>query len=103
MSSSLGDLEQLVLLATLRLGDGAYGVTIRDEIDQRAGRQVTLGSIYKALERLEKKGLLGSRMGEPEPVRGGRRRRLYRLHPAGQAALDRSVGGLLAMLEGLER
>ena len=71
---SLGDFEQLVLLALLRLGDDAYGVPIREEIQERAGRVVSLGSVYKTLERLEVKGYVSSFVGEPTNERGGRRK-----------------------------
>ena len=74
MSSALnlGEFEQLILLAILRLGDGAYGVTIRAELAERGGRNVAPGALYTALERLEAKRAITSRMGDPTPQRGGR-------------------------------
>lgn len=102
MNDHLGDLEQLILLALLRLDDNAYGVTIRQELDERAGRDVSLGAIYTTLERLERKGLVASRIGEPTAMRGGRRKKFYRLRPAGARALDRSYSALQRMSEGLE-
>ena len=68
----LGEFELLVLSALLRLGDDAYGVAIRAEIEERAGRNASIGAVYATLERLEKKGLIRSRMGEATPERGGR-------------------------------
>ena len=77
--SYLGEFEFMVLLAAIRLGDDAYGVPIAREIEQRSRREVALGSVYAALERLEEKGLVTSRLGDPTAARGGRaRRRLSR-------------------------
>ncbi|HXI21192.1 MAG TPA: helix-turn-helix transcriptional regulator, partial [Gemmatimonadales bacterium] len=78
-AGNLGDFEQLVLLALVRLGPEAYGVRVRDEIARRAGRAVSLGSVYKTLLRLEAKGLVATRAGEPTPERGGRRKIYYHL------------------------
>ena len=98
----LGEFEQLVLLALVRLGPEAYGVSITDDIAQRTGREVSLGSVYKTLERLEDKGFVASRVGDPTPERGGRRKKYYRLQAAGQRALAHSIEALRAMTEGLE-
>lgn len=106
---SIGELEYLVLLGVLRLADsGAYGVSLRDEIESRSGRSVSLGTVYTALGRLEGKGLLVSEMAAPTPVRGGRRKKLCRLTPAGErtladcwAAQRRMADGLEARLEAL--
>src|SRR5262249_62130164 len=78
---TLGEFEQLVLLALIRLGDAAYGVPIRDEIHRRAGRNVSLATVYKTLERLEAKGCVSSTVGEPTAERGGRRKRVLRPGP----------------------
>lgn len=86
---SLGEFEQAVLLAVAHLDD-AYGVTIRREIEQRTERDVAVGALYTALERLERKGYLRSTMSDPTPERGGRSKRHYALRPAGIAALRRS-------------
>ena len=99
---TLGDFEQLVLLALVRLGADAYGVTICDDIADRTGRDVSLGAVYKTLERLETKGLIASRLGEPTPERGGRRKKHFKLAAAGQRALKESIGGLRSMTEGLD-
>jgi DNA-binding PadR family transcriptional regulator len=98
----LGGFEQLVLLALTRLGGDAYGVSISDDISGRTGRDVSLGSVYKTLERLEGKGLVASRIGEPTAERGGRRKKHYRLAASGQRALRQSMAGLRNMADGLE-
>lgn len=100
---SLGDFEQLVLLALLRLGDDAYGVPIREEIQERAGRVVSLGSVYKTLERLEVKGYVSSFVGEPTNERGGRRKKYFRLESHGRRVLLHSLAALRRMTSGLGR
>jgi PadR family transcriptional regulator, regulatory protein PadR len=79
----LGEFELMVLLAVIRLAEDAYGVTISREIEQCSGREVALGSVYAALERLEEKGLLQSRLGEPTTERGGRAKRFFRVTTQG--------------------
>src|SRR5215510_3529979 len=98
----LGDFEQLVLLAVLRLGDNAYGAALRQEIHARSGRNVSINAVYTPLDRLERKGLLRSWEGEPTPERGGRRRKFYALRPAGQTALRAAYKTFTAMADGLE-
>jgi PadR family transcriptional regulator PadR len=100
-SASLGDFEQLVLLALVRLGDEGYGVSIHDEIVRRAGRDVTIATVYKTLERLEDKGLAISTVGEPTAERGGRRKKYFRIQPAGRRALAQALAALRRMTEGL--
>ncbi len=102
MSGSLGEFEQLILLAMLRLGEDAYGVTIQDSIHSRTERDVSIGSVYTTLDRLEKKGYVSSRMGDPTPERGGRRKKLYQLEAAGARALTHSCRAVLNMIEGVE-
>jgi PadR family transcriptional regulator, regulatory protein PadR len=87
MAAHLGEFEQIVLLAVVRLGKDAYGVPIRREIAERAGRQVTVGALYATLDRLEAKGLLHSWFADPTPQRGGRSRRYFEVLPAGLEAL----------------
>ena len=99
---SLGEFEQLVLLPVVRLGESAYGVTIAGEIGTRAGREVSLGAVYKTLERMEDKGLVAGRIGEPTAERGGRRKKHYRVLAAGRRALRQSVTALRRMTAGLE-
>jgi DNA-binding PadR family transcriptional regulator len=98
----LGEFEQIVLLAILRLGDEAYAIPVRAEIEARTGRSVSRGALYTALERLEAKKCLRSRMSEPLPERGGRSRRYYSVTPTGLAALRASRAVLLALWNGVE-
>ena len=99
---NLGEFEQVVLLAILRLGDRAYAIPIREEIEERTGRSVARGALYTALERLETKRCLRSRMSDPLPERGGRSRRYFTVTPAGMAAIRASRRNLMKMWQGLE-
>jgi DNA-binding PadR family transcriptional regulator len=101
MAANLSELEQLVLLALLRLGDTAYGVSITRELADRANRVVNFATVYKALIRLETEGLVEGRLGEPTHERGGRRKRYYRLLPAGRAALAESLDAIRRMSQDL--
>jgi DNA-binding PadR family transcriptional regulator len=85
--SSLGTLELAVLLAVVRLADGAYGLAVRQDLAERTGRELSVGAVYTTLQRLEDKGLLRSRATAPLPVRGGRSRRHYTLTGAGARAI----------------
>jgi PadR family transcriptional regulator len=100
--STLGEFEQVVLLAILRLGDDAYAVTVRDEILRCTGRDVSRGSIYITLDRLETKGYLKSRLADPTPERGGRAKRYYTLRPRAVEALRESRRALVALWRGLD-
>jgi PadR family transcriptional regulator, regulatory protein PadR len=102
-AAALGDFEQLVLLGVERLGEGAYGAAIRQEIHARSGRDVSISAVYTTLDRLERKGLLRSWVGEPTAQRGGRRRKFYALRPAGLTALRQAYQALTRMAAGLER
>lgn len=102
MAEILGEFEQLVLLALLRVGDDAYGVPVHEELASRARREVSLAAVYKTLERLEAKGYVSSRIGEPTPERGGRRRKYYAVESAGKRALRDSLGALRRMTAGIE-
>lgn len=97
----LGELEQIVLLAILRVGDDAYGVSITSEITTQTGRELTLATIYKTLARLEEKRLVITRAGEPTPLRGGRRKRYYSVTASGRASLRHSLAILGRMTRGL--
>jgi DNA-binding PadR family transcriptional regulator len=99
----LGEFEQLLLMAILRLdSEEAYGARIRAEIEQRTGRLVAPGAIYTALDRLEGRGLVRSRLGEPTARRGGKRKRHYQVMPAGAALLRRTQEALARMARGLK-
>jgi PadR family transcriptional regulator len=101
VANGLGEFEQLVLLALVRLGSEAYGVAVRDEIEERTGRDVTVGAVYTTLLRLEDKGLVATRLGEPTPQRGGRRKKFYRPLAAGRRELAVSLDALRNMTRGL--
>lgn len=98
----LGEFEQVVLLAVARLEGDGYGVSIRREIERRTGRDVAVGAVYATLARLEEKGMVVSREGEPAPRRGGRARRHFRLTPAGADGLEAARAMLDRLWDGLE-
>ena len=98
----IGELEQLILLIVLRLGEDAYANPVRDDLDRVAGRRIGRGALYTALERLEQKGCLRSTMGDPLPERGGRPRRYFSVTSAGLRALRQSRRVLLGLWDGLE-
>lgn len=98
---ALGEFEQAVLLAIVHLEDNAYGVMIRREIEKRTKRQVAVGALYTALDRLERKGYVKSMMSEPTAKRGGRAKRHFRITPAGHGALRQSAEFLAKMWAGL--
>ncbi len=97
----LGEFEQFLLLAILRLGDNAYGSTIRQLLAESISRDVTIGALYTTLERLEKKGLIESKMGEATAERGGRAKKYFKVSAQGQSALKRSKQALTDMWQGL--
>ncbi len=97
-----GEFEILVLLAILRLKDGAYGVTVREELEKETSRRLTLGTIYKSLSRLEDKGFLSARASEPTAERGGRRKKLYQVSLSGLAAVRDSLADLRQLAKGLD-
>ena len=98
----LGEFEQIVLLAILRLSDEAYGVPIRREIEKRTRRRLTVGALYRTLDRLEEKSWITSWFSDPTPERGGRSRRYFKVQPLGMKALRESREALSAMWEGLD-
>ncbi|HLK64155.1 MAG TPA: PadR family transcriptional regulator [Bryobacteraceae bacterium] len=98
----LGEFEQVVLLAILRLDENAYGVTIRQEIFECTERNPAPGALYNTLERLEEKGLLTSRLGDPTPQRGGRAKRFFAVTANGIAAVSRSQRAYQRLMEHLE-
>ena len=99
---NLGEFEHMVLLAIMRLGDDAYAVPVREEIVRCTGREVSRGSIYITLDRLETKGYLRSRLADPTPERGGRAKRYYVLRPRAVDALKESRRALVALWRGFE-
>lgn len=97
----LGGFEHLLLLAVLRLGDRAYGVTIRQELLDRAQTDFAVGAIYTGLSRLERKGFVESWLGEPTAERGGRAKRFYRVSASGVAVLNETQRAVQSMLDGV--
>lgn len=98
----LGEFEQMVLLAILRVGGDAYAIPVREELEARTGRTVARGALYTALDRLEAKRCLTSRLGEPLAERGGRARRYYTVTAPGLRSLRASRRALLELWRGLE-
>lgn len=102
-ASILGEFEQVVLLTLLRLGNGAWGAAIRRDVQDRLGRELPVSVVYVTLQRLEKKGMVRSYIGEPSNERGGRRRRHYLIDTPGEQALGRSYRAFRKLTEGLEQ
>ncbi len=100
-SPGLGELEQLVLLAVLRLGNGAYAVSVREEIQQRTSRDLSRGAIYVTLDRMERKGYVRSQLGSPSAERGGKAKRLFTVAAPGMLALRSALDSTQSMLDGL--
>ena len=98
----LGEFEHIVVLALLRLEDRAYGVTVRQEIVFRTKREVSIGAVYATLDRLESKGYVKSRRGDPTRERGGRSKRFFRVTAKGVTAVNRSQRALHKMADGLD-
>jgi DNA-binding PadR family transcriptional regulator len=101
-SAPLGEFEQMVLLALVRLGPEAYGAAVCTEIEARSGRSVSVSAVHATLDRLEQKRLVRSRLGPSTPQRGGKRKRLYDVLPAGLRSLQATYRSLRNMTEGLE-
>jgi|ERR1044071_2137368 DNA-binding PadR family transcriptional regulator len=95
----LGEFEKAVLLALMRLGDDAYGVTIREELATRLEREVSIGAVYTTLGRLEEKGFVSSILGSPTPERGGRAKRFFHIEADGAEALRNSLAAHDALTE----
>lgn len=98
----MGDFEQFVMMAVLRLGDDAYGAAIRREIRHRGQRPVSLGAVYTTLSRLEEKGMVSSWLGSSDPERGGRPKRFYTVEAEGREALRRALAATDRMRSGLD-
>ena len=101
-STALNDVEQFVLLALLRLGDKAYGVPIRAEIEERANRAISMAAVYAALDRMQRSGLIEAQLSEPRPERGGRARKHFRLRAAGVRALEDARDSMARMWDDIE-
>jgi PadR family transcriptional regulator, regulatory protein PadR len=101
-TAELGSFELVVMLSVMQVGAEGYSLSIRKEIERRTGREVRRGALYITLDRLVKKGLLESWMGESRPERGGRARRHYRATEAGREAVRATQASLRAMWDGLE-
>ena len=101
MAEYIGEFEQLILLALARLGDEAYGVSIRNILIARTRRRPSFGAIYSTLRRMEAKGLVRSYTGAPEAVRGGRAKKHVVLTPRGRAALREAHTAVMNMAEGI--
>ena len=99
--SNLGDFELMVMLALMRLGDDAYGVPISREIELQSGREVALGSVYAALERLEGRGLVSSHLGKPTAERGGKAKRYFRVTSTGLRKVRATRQALIKLWLGL--
>jgi PadR family transcriptional regulator, regulatory protein PadR len=102
MKHALGELEQTILLAVLRLGDQAYGVSIRREIALCTRREIAPGALYTTLDRLEQKGIVVARDGDPTPARGGRAKRFYNLTREGRTLLIRAQRSFSNLMDGLD-
>jgi PadR family transcriptional regulator PadR len=100
-SEFLGGFEILVLLALIRLGDEAYGVPISEAIEDSSGKEVALGSVYITLERLEKKGLVSSRLGEPTAERGGRAKTYFKVTAKGLREVRQAQRTLKSLWHGV--
>jgi DNA-binding PadR family transcriptional regulator len=102
MAENLGELEQLVLLALIRLGNEAYGIPVQQELARVAKRRATFATVYATLQRLEAKGFVRSRLGEPTAERGGRRKKYFEPTPLGTRALRRSIQATERMTQGID-
>lgn len=96
----LGEFELYVMLALVHLRDDAYGVTIRQEIERRTGRDAAIGGVYATLSRLEEKGLVRHELSKPLPIQGGRARKYYRLTSDGERALSHAASMMTRMMQG---
>jgi PadR family transcriptional regulator, regulatory protein PadR len=101
MPDHLSAIEQLVLVALLRLDDDAYGVAVQREIARRTGREPSFATVYTALARLEDRELISSRLGDATQERGGRRKKIYTVRSDGRRALQASLRDLRAMTRGI--
>ena len=101
-AANLGEFEQIVLLAVVRLGEGAYGMSVLREITETTGREVSIGAVYATLDRMESKKLVESSLGDPTPARGGRAKRRFKVTALGISRLRQSHRALQRMTQGLD-
>jgi DNA-binding PadR family transcriptional regulator len=101
-ADTLGEFEQVVLMAILRLGEAAYGVSIRQEITACTQREPSPGALYTTLDRLEERGFVTSRFGDPTPQRGGRAKRFFQVTPQGIASIARVQRDYQKLLRGIQ-
>ena len=99
----LGNFELMVMLVLIRLGENAYGIPIAHEIEMKSGREVSLGSIYATLERLEAKGLVSSKLGEPTQERGGRAKKFFGVTAKGMREVSETQRVLKLLWQGLRQ
>jgi PadR family transcriptional regulator, regulatory protein PadR len=99
--SYLGEFELMILLAVVHLGEEAYGVPISRELERNRNRSVSIGSVYAALERLEAKGLVSSKLGDPTPERGGKAKRFFQITRAGLRQVNETRRVLTRLWQGL--
>lgn len=102
MGDSISEVEQLVLLSLVRVGSDAYGVTVRTEIEEQAGRPISIAAVYAALDRLERRGYARSWLSDPVPERGGRARKHFRITAEGTQALREAQRMMARMWEGVQ-
>jgi DNA-binding PadR family transcriptional regulator len=100
-SNAAGDFEQLILLSVIRLGENAYGMTVRSEIEAQGNRSVSLGAVYRTLQRLEDKGWVSSRLTEGGTERNRRAKRFFRVEPKGEEALRAALRALDGLRMGM--
>jgi PadR family transcriptional regulator PadR len=98
----LGDLQQMTMLAVARLGEGAFASAIQDELEAVAGREVAVSTVYVTLVRLEEQGLVASESAPPDPRRGGRGKRFFRVTPSGWEALGEARDAMTRLWDGVE-
>ena len=98
----LGEFEQMVLWAVLRMRGEAYGAMILDELGRRVDREISVGAFYSTLDRLEEKGMVRSVLADPDPRRGGRRRRYMSVTPLGAEALEKTRAQWMRLWEGVD-
>jgi len=97
----LGNFDLMLLLALMRLGDDAYGVTIARELEDQTGREVVVASVYATLDRLQERRLVASRLGDATPERGGRAKRYFRITGAGLREVRDARRSLMNLWSGL--